>query len=206
MSRANVNQRGGLTAVIDTGANLASITTALERLGADWRVTDSPAVLRRARRLVLPGVGAAAPAMRRLREAALDRELKRSSQPLLGICLGMQLLADSSAEGDVECLGLVPGRVERLEPGPGLPVPHMGWNRLRLNGGDTLLRGVPDGAHVYFVHGYALPVDGACLARCDYGAAFTAALASGTRFGVQFHPERSGPVGARILANFLESA
>lgn len=195
-----------LTAVVDTGANLASLTTALDRLGASWRVTDSPRVLRGAARAILPGVGSAGPAMRRLRAAGLDRELRRSQRPLLGICLGMQLMAEHSAEGDVACLGLLPGRAIPLDPGPGMPVPHMGWNRLRLNGDTPLFEGVPDGSHVYFVHGYALPVTGDCLAECDYGDRFAAAAGRDHLFAAQFHPERSGSVGARILANFLQAA
>lgn len=196
-------RRSGMTAVIDTGANLASLTTALERLGAECRVTDSPRELRRARRAILPGVGTAGPAMRRLRALGLDRELQRYKRPLLGICLGMQLLAEYSNEGDVECLGLLPGRVVRLDPGPGMPVPHMGWNRLRMRQASPLLEGVPDGTHAYFVHGYALPVNGACLATCEYGSDFAAAAGRDGLYATQFHPERSGPPGARIIWNFL---
>lgn len=196
----------GITAVVDTGANLASLGTALDRLGARWHVTRSPADVRDADRLILPGVGSAAPAMRRLRGHGLVEALRDAGQPVLGICLGMQLLAESSAEGDVTCLGLVPGRVEALAPGESLPVPHMGWNRLRLAGETPLFEGVADGEHVYFVHGYALPVNDASLASCQYGAEFAAAVGSGRVLGVQFHPERSGPAGARILDNFLRLA
>lgn len=202
MSRRRINGAGQV-AVIDTGANLASLGAALDRLGARWRVTTSPREVRRAERLILPGVGSAAPAMRRLREHGLDRELERAAQPVLGICLGMQLLAEHSAEGGVECLGLIPGRAVRVEPGEGLPVPHMGWNRLRLVANGPLLAGLADGEHFYFVHSYALPVNGASLGTCEYGQPFAAAAGNGRAFGVQFHPERSGPAGARLLENFL---
>lgn len=193
----------GRTAVIDTGANLASLGAALDRLGARWRVTTSPREVRRADRLILPGVGSAAPAMRRLCEHGLDRELMRASQPVLGICLGMQLLVERSAEGGVDCLGLIPGRAVRLEPDQGLPVPHMGWNRLRPTADTSLLDGLAGGEHLYFVHSYAMPVNEACLGTCEYGRLFAAVIGDGRVFGVQFHPERSGPVGARILENFL---
>lgn len=197
------NLPSGRTAVIDTGANLASLGAALDRLGARWRVTTSPAEVRRADRLILPGVGSAAPAMRRLRERGLDRELERASQPVLGICLGMQLLVERSVEGGVDCLGLIPGRAVRLEPEDGRPVPHMGWNRLRPTADTPILAGVADGEHLYFVHSYAVPVNGACRGTCEYGRLFAAVIEEGRVFGVQFHPERSGPAGARILENFL---
>lgn len=195
--------RSQFTAVVDTGANLASLTTALDRLGAEWRVTDSPWVVRRARRVILPGVGSAGPAMRRLEGSGLAAPLRRTGQPILGICLGMQLLAEYSAEGGVACLGRLPGRVERMRPGPGMPVPHMGWNRLRLRGAYPLFDGIADATHVYFVHGYAIPVNGACLASCEYGDDFAAAMGRDRVWATQFHPERSGPAGARILSNFL---
>lgn len=202
MSRSR-HVASGRTAVIDTGANLASLGAALDRLGADWRVTTSAIEIRRADRLILPGVGSAAPAMRRLREHGLDGELARTDKPVLGICLGMQLLAEHSAEGGVACLGLIPGRAVRLEPGGDLPVPHMGWNRLRLVADTPLLAGLDDGEHCYYVHSYALPVNGASLGTCEYGQSFSAVAGNGRAFGVQFHPERSGPAGARILENFL---
>lgn len=202
---ASWGAKGKFAAVVDIGANLASLTTALDRLGAAWRVTDSPRVVRRARRVILPGVGSADSAMRRLRASGLDRILKRTGQPMLGICLGMQLLAEYSAEGGVECLGRLPARVERLDPGPGMPVPHMGWNRIRLRGASPLFDDIADGTHMYFVHGYAIPVNGVCLASCEYGDDFAAAMGRDRVYATQFHPERSGPAGARLLSNFLEA-
>ncbi|MBJ7573768.1 imidazole glycerol phosphate synthase subunit HisH [Luteimonas sp. MC1828] len=191
-------------AVIDAGgANLGSVRHALERLGARPRIARDADALRGAARVILPGVGAAAPAMRLLRERGFEALLKAPTVPLLGICLGMQLLFESSEEGDVACLGLLRGSVRRMAPGPGVRVPHMGWNRLRTRGDSRLMAGIDDGAWVYFVHGYAAPVTGDCVADCTHGAAFAAVVEHGLVAGAQFHPERSGAAGARLLQNFL---
>jgi glutamine amidotransferase len=122
---------------------------------------------------------------------------------VLGICLGMQLLYETSAEDDARCLGVVPGRVERLVGAPGRPVPHMGWNRLRMRHGSALLAGVADGEHVYFVHGFAAAAAADALATCEYGTEFAAVIQHGNFYGTQFHPERSAAAGRRLLANFL---
>lgn len=193
-----------MLAVVDTGANLASLGNALDRLGARWRVTLSPAQVKRAGRVILPGVGAAPPALRRLRETGLDEAIGALRQPVLGICLGLQLLHEATEEGEESCLGVFPGRVRGMAPAPGRPVPHMGWNRLQKPDGAGLLGGVDEGAHVYFVHGFAAPVTRFTVARCRYGEAFSAAVSHGNFHAVQFHPERSGPMGARVLANFLK--
>lgn len=190
------------------GANLGSVRYALERLGARVRVSVDAAEIRGAERVILPGVGAAATAMARLRELGLVEVVRGLRQPLLGICLGMQLLYESSEEGDVECLGLLPGRVRKLTPidNGAVRVPHMGWNRLRHRHGDPLLAGIDDGAQVYFVHSYAAPVTADTLASCDHGVDFAAVVRRGNRHGAQFHPERSATVGARLLKNFLSRA
>lgn len=191
------------------GANLGSVRYALERLDARVRVSADPAVIAAAPRVILPGVGAAAAAMARLRELGLVEVIRTLRQPLLGICLGMQLLYESSEEGDVECLGLLPGRVSRLIPGASptggraVRVPHMGWNRLRKLADSPLLHGMDDGAQAYFVHGYAAPVGGDALATAFHGREFPAVVGDGLRFGAQFHPERSAAAGARLLRNFL---
>lgn len=191
-------------AVIDAGgANLGSVRHALERIGARPRIARDADALRGAARVILPGVGAAVPAMRLLRERGFEAVLRAPTVPLLGICLGMQLLFESSEEGDVACLGLLPGSVRRMTPGPGVRVPHMGWNRLRTRGDSRLMAGIDDGAWVYFVHGYAAPVTGDCVADCTHGAAFAAVVEHGLVAGAQFHPERSGAAGARLLQNFL---
>jgi glutamine amidotransferase len=195
---------GARVAVIDAGgANFHSVRAAFERLGASVRVTADRACLAEATHLVLPGVGAAASAMKRLRERRLDDYIGSATQPLLGICLGMQVLFESSEEGGTACLGLLPGAVRRVQPSPGRRVPHMGWNRLRARDDDALVGGL-DGEYAYFVHGYAAPVDPrSTIAECEHGERFAAVVSRGRLCGAQFHPERSGRVGARLLRNFL---
>jgi glutamine amidotransferase len=193
-------------AIIDSGgANIASLRAALARLGADSVVTSDPDVIRGATRVLLPGVGSAHNAMARLRSTGLDRLIPTLKQPLLGICLGMQILFESSEEGPANGLAVIPGQVKRLQFAPGLPVPHMGWNQLSQGKTDPLLDGVSSLDYVYFVHGYAVPPNDATVATCDYGSAFTAVARHDNFCGTQFHPERSGVVGARILANFLKA-
>jgi glutamine amidotransferase len=190
--------------LIDSGgANIGSVRYALERLGVDAPLSADPARIAAATHVILPGVGAAAPAMQRLHELDLIATIRALRQPLLGICLGMQLLYESSEEGDVECLGLLPGRVRKLAESPGVRVPHMGWNTLDIQRRSALLEGICDGAYAYFVHGYAAPVDAATLATCTHGSAFSAVVQRGHVQGAQFHPERSAAVGQRLLANFL---
>lgn len=186
-----------------SGANLASLAFALERLGVTAPVTQAPERIAAAERVILPGVGAAAAAMAKLRAAGLDQLIPTLEQPVLGICLGMQLLFASSAEGPSDCLGIIPGTVERIPDRDELPVPHMGWNELEEIKPTPLLQGVAPGAYAYFVHSYAVPVGAATLATSDYGASFSAAVGHRNFFGTQFHPERSSAIGARILANFL---
>jgi glutamine amidotransferase len=185
------------------GANIGSVRYALQRLGVDAPLTGDGDAIRRADRVILPGVGAAAAAMRRLRELELVDVLRALDRPLLGICLGMQLLFESSDEGDVECLGLLAGRVRKMNSAPGIRIPHMGWNRLVKRSASRLLDGIADGAHAYFVHGYAISVDALTIAACEHGGEFAAVVRSGDIAGAQFHPERSGPVGLRLLANFV---
>ena len=190
--------------IVDSGgANLGSVRYALQRLGVEAPVSADPACIRAAARVLLPGVGAAAPAMALLRSLGLVEVLRSLTQPVLGICLGMQLLFEGSEEGDTACLGLLPGQVRKLEASPGLRVPHMGWNRLDALRDSPLLAGVPAGAQAYFVHGYAAPAGPDCIAACRHGGRFAAMVSRGNVHGAQFHPERSGEVGARILSNFL---
>jgi imidazole glycerol-phosphate synthase subunit HisH len=191
-------------AIIDSGgANLASLQYALDRLGARSRVSGDPAVIAAASRVLLPGVGAAADAMARLRASGLDRLIPQLRTPLLGICLGMQLLFEYSAEGDTRCLGVLPGRIERLQPKRGLPVPHMGWNTLELQRADALFSDIASGEHFYFVHSYAASLGDTTLAAVTYGQRLAAAVRRENFHGVQFHPERSAAAGARLLRNFL---
>jgi glutamine amidotransferase len=192
-----------LVLVDSGGANIGSVRYALQRLGVESRLSADPAEIRAADRVILPGVGAAGPGMARLRELGLVETLRGLRQPLLGICLGMQLLFETSEEGDETCLGLLPGRVGKLPAAPGIRVPHMGWNQLRSTRPSTLLEGIADEAHAYFVHSYAAPVTDDCVAATDHGVPFAAVVARGNVSGAQFHPERSAAVGARLLQNFL---
>ncbi len=191
-------------AVVDHGAgNLVSIAQGLRRTGADVTVATEPEALAGAAGIVLPGVGATAAAMRRLHEAGFVEPLRAWDGPLLGICVGLQLFFEASDEDGAECLGLLPGRVERLRNAPRLP--HIGWNDVQLTRSDPLFDGIPSGEPFYFVHSYApAPADASVvLARTDHGGAFAAAVRSGSRCGVQFHPERSAAAGLRVLGNFV---
>jgi glutamine amidotransferase len=192
------------TVIIDSGgANLASLQFALERLEARAIVSNNPKDIVSAPRVILPGVGSAQDAMARLRGTGLHEVLPTLKQPVLGICLGMQLLFARSEEGATECLGIIPDTVRKLTAEPGRPVPHMGWNQLTALRGDPLLENIAENEYVYFVHSYAAQVSDVTLAATDYGAQVSAAVRLANFWGTQFHPERSGNTGARVLANFL---
>jgi glutamine amidotransferase len=191
-------------AIVDGGgANIASLQFALARLGAESELTVDPAVIRSASHVILPGVGAARSAMERLRQRGLDRLLPSLNQPVLGICLGLQLLFESSQEDDTDCLGILQGAVRRFTPAPGRPVPHMGWNQVMPVRSSALFAEVPDNSYFYFVHSYAAETGPTTTGRTDYGWPFSAAVESKNFLATQFHPERSGPLGARVLGNFL---
>jgi len=191
-------------AIIDSGgANIASLLFAMERLRIPAVLTTDAAQLQAASHVMLPGVGAAADCMARLRKAGLIETIRQLRQPLLGICVGMQLLFESSEEGDVPCLGLLPGRVQRFANRPDLPVPHMGWNQLEFTAGAPLLQDIAHGDYVYFVHSYCVPVSELTLAATHYGEPFSAVVQHGHIYGAQFHPERSAASGAQLLQNFL---
>ena len=193
--------------IIDSGgANIASLRAALSRLGADSVVTSDHGIIQRASRVLLPGVGSAHDAMARLRMAGLDQLIPQLTQPLLGICLGMQILFERSDEGPANCLGVIPGSVGKLQSVRGRPVPHMGWNQMTQVRPDPLLDGVSSLDYVYFVHSFAAPTSAATIAITDYGIALTSVARRDNFCGTQFHPERSGVVGSRILANFLKAA
>jgi glutamine amidotransferase len=186
------------------GANIASLRFALERLGANSKVSADPEQIRKATHVILPGVGAAANAMSRLRQSNLDTVIPSLQQPVLGICLGMQLLFDASEEGRANCLGIIPGLASRFAAAAGRPVPHMGWNTLSIERPSALLDGLCQGDYAYFVHSYALSTSAATIASCHYGNPFSACVQQRNFYGAQFHPERSAKVGARLLQNFLE--
>ena len=189
--------------MIDSGgANIGSVMFALERLGVTGELTRDHGRIRSASRVILPGVGAAADAMTRLREYELGELIHTLTQPVLGICLGMQLLFEHSDEGDSVCLGVLPGKVERMSAAENLPVPHMGWNTVESLGETPLLAGV-EGQHFYFVHGYAVKSSECSTATTEYGGRFVSVASRDNFFATQFHPERSGAAGARLIANFL---
>jgi glutamine amidotransferase len=192
-------------AIIDSGgANIASLKFALERLGVDAKLTNDARTINAAHHVILPGVGAAAAAMRRLTSSGLDELIPTLKQPVLGICLGMQLLAEASEEDEAECLGVIPGIARKLSASPDTPVPNMGWSPTSLSQQHPLLNGIANGSYFYFVHSYALPVADYSLATASHTGEFTAVLSHENFCATQFHPERSSAAGARLLTNFLE--
>ncbi len=185
----------------DTG-NLCSVKEALRRAGAEFVLTADHDTLRRADRVLLPGVGEASSAMAKLRERGLDTLIPTLTRPVLGICIGMQLMCLSSEEGDAACMGIFPTPVRRLPQMPGLKVPHVGWDSIEQLR-SPLLAGIPEGSYIYYVHSYAAELCANTAATTNYGYPFSAALAHGNFFGTQFHPEKSGSIGESILKNFL---
>jgi len=194
-----------MIAIVDYDAgNIRSVLNAMQRTGAaDVVLTADPEMLRKAGKVILPGVGEAATAMRSLQEKGLADVIPTLTCPVLGICIGMHLLCSGSEEGDARCMGIFPQRVVRFQPAPDIKIPHMGWNS--LTGLRTpLFRNLPEGSYAYFVHSYYVPEGKDTAATCVHGTAFSAALARDNFYGVQFHPEKSGAIGARILQNFIE--
>lgn len=189
--------------IVDVGCgNIGSVGIAFGRFGLSPRISGDPSVIAAADKVILPGVGAAGYAMGEIRARGLTHVLRGLGQPVLGICLGMQLLFESSEEEDTTCLGLIPGRVRRLAPAPDRPVPHMGWSRLDL--AEEAL-GLAAGDYVYFAHSYACDDGFWTLASAQYGRKIPAVVRTRNYLGAQFHPERSGQAGGRFLENFLSS-
>ena len=184
--------------------NICSVDYALKRLGVAPIITADPAILRKADKVIFPGVGEALTTMEYLRAHRLDEVIQTLKQPVLGICLGMQLLCQHSEEGDTDCLGIFPADVKRFQPNRHEDkVPHMGWNTLSHVNSD-LFKGDLEGKFVYFVHSYAAPMSTHTIASCTYGESFTAIVQQGNVYGAQFHPERSARIGALLLRNFLK--
>lgn len=190
------------TVIIDYGAgNVFSVRTAVGRLGFEADVSCDARVIAAADRVIFPGVGHAAAAMERLRATGLDVLIPRLEMPVLGICLGMQLMCARTEEGGEQGLGIFPEAVHGF--GTGMRVPHMGWNGI-TGLRSPLFKGIADGERFYFVHSYYVPENPYTIAGCDYGLPFSAAMRRDNFYGVQFHPEKSGVPGGRILLNFLK--
>jgi glutamine amidotransferase len=191
--------------IVDSGgANLASLVYAFERLRCRTVITADGSTIASAERVVLPGVGSAGHAMRRLKEAGLFSVLLTLTQPVLGICLGMQLLFERTEEDRTGGLGVISGVVRKLEASPRHPVPHTGWNELKDMKPDPLLEGLRKRSYVYFVHSYAAPLSELTVASTEYLTRMSAVVRRRNFWGTQFHPERSGEIGARVLENFLQ--
>ncbi|NVK25431.1 MAG: imidazole glycerol phosphate synthase subunit HisH [Gammaproteobacteria bacterium] len=201
--------------IIDTGcANISSVKFAIERIGVAVTVSDEPAVIKAADKVLLPGVGSAFAAMNSIKQKQLVELIQSLTQPVLGICLGMQLMTELSEESpgshlaidsnnNVECLNLIPTQIKRMQVGD-LVLPHMGWNQIKTENNSPLFDGIEDGTFFYFVHSFCAPLSEYTLVSCEYGQAFSAAIAKDNFYGVQFHPERSGQAGAQLLANFIK--
>jgi len=194
-------------AIIDSGgANIASLLYAFKRLNTRATLTTDAAIISGASRVILPGVGAAKDAMTRLHDHRLIDVIRNLTQPVLGICLGMQLLADASEEEDVECLGIIPGRAKKLESATTCPVPNMGWCPITISANHALLEDLDDGAYFYFLHSYALPVSEHTVATARHAEPFAAIVSHRNFVAAQFHPERSSLAGSLLLQNFLSLA
>lgn len=192
-----------MTAIIDynTG-NLFSLISALERVGADYMLTSDPEEILSAESVILPGVGEASNSMSELRKRALDKVIPLIKAPVLGICIGMQLMCSKSEEGDTECLNIFPNKVLKLK-GKGIKIPHMGWNSVS----DTrspLFAGIEEGTYLYFVHSFAPDCNEFTASTTEYGELFSSALSKNNFYGTQFHPEKSGEMGERLLRNFIK--
>ena len=188
----------------DTG-NLCSVWNALERIGAKYVITDNAEVIKNADKVLLPGVGEASSAMKKLHERGLCEVIKNLTQPVLGICIGMQLMCRSSEEGNTECLGIFDTEVKRFyaDKKAGVKVPHMGWNEIH-NIKTPLLDSIKEGEFLYFVHSFVPQMCDEAIATSENGMHFAAALNKGNFYGTQFHPEKSGSIGELILKNFIE--
>ncbi len=196
--------------IIDTGsANLTSVQLALIRLGVDAKISAEESLIKSADKLILPGVGSAVAAMKSLNNKGLPSIVTSCTQPILGICLGMQLLGKESAESMgadsefIKCLGIVDATTKLLKA-DNLPLPHMGWDQVEHDGTSPLLKDIPSGSYFYFVHSYAMELNESTIATCEYGEKFTAIINKNNFFGTQFHPEKSGAIGAKLLKNFIE--
>jgi glutamine amidotransferase len=183
--------------------NIQSVLNALERLGVNAEVTGDPEKIRSSDKVIFPGVGEASSAMRSLKENDLDKIIKELHQPVLGICVGMQLLCEHSEENNTDCLGVVPVKVKKFEGNLKLKVPQVGWNNI-FELKSPLFKNIPEQSYVYNVHSYYAEDSAYTIAKCEYGSSYAAAIQKNNFYGVQFHTEKSAEVGDKIIKNFLE--
>lgn len=192
-----------MTVIIDYGAgNTASLFNAVRDITPDVTVTSDREIIKKAERIILPGVGQASAAMRNLIKTGITEVLRETKVPFLGICLGMQLMGKFSEEGEAGCLGLLDFTVRRL-PADGIRVPHMGWSKIYMEQESVLLRDIPVESYFYFAHSYIVPLTDYTIASAECGSRFSAVIGNGSRYGIQFHPEKSGKQGLQIIRNFL---
>ncbi len=193
-----------MIAVLNTGvANASSVLYAIERIGYSPLLTEDPEVIAKSSRLILPGVGTAGALMKKIQALELQECLTHYSQPILGICLGMQAFYESSDESNVVCLGFFPGKVKRIHPSKNMSLPHMGWNQTTSLRESRLLKGIDSSSYFYFVHSFQVPRGPETVALTEYGDSIPSVIESKNHFGTQFHPEKSGEVGEVLLNNFL---
>ena len=191
-------------AIVDSiGSNLASLIFALNRIGSSFEITDEIDVLNKASHIILPGVGAAKNAMTKLKQRKLIDEISKLTKPTLGICLGMQIFMDASDEDDAKCLGIISNTCRPFENNRDYPVPHMGWNKVRFNRDSVLTKNLKDDDYYYFVHSYYVPICSETIGVSSYPIEFSAVVQKDNFFGTQFHPEKSGLSGSKILQNFI---
>ena len=191
-------------AIVDSiGSNLASLIFALNRIGSSFEITDEIDVLNKASHIILPGVGAAKNAMTKLKQRKLIDEISKLTKPTLGICLGMQIFMDASDEDDAKCLGIISNTCRPFENNRDYPVPHMGWNKVRFNRDSVLTKILKDDDYYYFVHSYYVPICSETIGVSSYPIEFSAVVQKDNFFGTQFHPEKSGLSGSKILQNFI---
>ena len=191
-------------AIVDSiGSNLASFIFALNRIGSSFEITDEIDVLNKASHIILPGVGAAKNAMTKLKQRKLIDEISKLTKPTLGICLGMQIFMDASDEDDAKCLGIISNTCRPFENNRDYPVPHMGWNKVRFNRDSVLTKNLKDDDYYYFVHSYYVPICSETIGVSSYPIEFSAVVQKDNFFGTQFHPEKSGLSGSKILQNFV---
>jgi len=193
-------------AIIDSGvANLTSVISAIERINVPAKITDDPNVIKSASHIILPGVGSAKSAMNALKKKKLINTIKNLKQPVLGICLGMQILFEQSEENEeTQCLGIIKGNITLLPSSKNNPIPHMGWNQIhKEKANHPLLKNIPEDSFFYFVHSFAVAVNEMTIASTYYGDKFSSIVAHNNFMGCQFHPERSSSAGQIILRNFL---